>query len=107
MGIFYRRRRRFPAAVLDKVASERLTASDQAVMGVGERKGRQEGNRLAASSADAAPNSNPVVVFIMGLFATTTMTDDLIPRANWAATKDCFGRGVRPIGYKLARRLRT
>jgi len=48
-------------------------------MGVGERKDRQESNRLAASSADAAPNSNPVVVFIMGLFATTTMTDDLIP----------------------------
>jgi hypothetical protein len=67
-------------------------------MGVGERKHWQKGNRLAASSAEAAPNFNPVVVFIMGLFAPTAMADDLIPRATWATTKDSFVSSVRPIG---------
>ena len=60
MGILHRRCRRFPGTVLDKVAPQRLTARDQAVMRVRERKPRQEGDRLAARLADASPDHNPV-----------------------------------------------
>ncbi len=79
-------------------------AGDQAVMGIGERKHRQEGNRLTASPADAAPNSNPVMVFIMGLLAPTAMADDRIPRANRTTTDNYFRSSVCPIGSPLARR---
>lgn len=76
MGILHRRCRRFPGTVLDKVAPQRLTAGDQAVMRVRERKPRQEGDRLAARLADASADRNPVMIFIMSLFAASTMAND-------------------------------
>ena len=79
IGIFHRRRRRFPAVTLDKVAPQRRTAGDQAVVAIGKREGRQESDGLAARCADATPNRNPVVVFVMSLFAAPTMTNDRIP----------------------------
>jgi hypothetical protein len=88
MGIFYRRRRRFPGTALDKVAPQRLTAGDQAVMAVRKRKHGQEGNRLATRSADAAPNRDPVMVFVMSLLPPAAMTSDRILRANWAPAND-------------------
>jgi hypothetical protein len=84
MGIFYEWRSRFPGTALDKVAPQRLTAGDQAVMAVGKRKHGQEGNRLATRSADAAPNRDPIMLFVMSLLLSTTMTSDRILRANWA-----------------------
>jgi hypothetical protein len=104
MGIFHRRGRRFPGTALDQVAPQRRTAGDQAVVTVGKREGRQKGNGLPARSADAAPNVNPVMVFVMSLFAATTMTDDRIPRANRAAANDPFRASLRPIRFQLALR---
>jgi hypothetical protein len=88
MGIFNGRRRRFPGTALDKVAPQRLTAGDQAVMAVGKRKHGQEGNRLATRSTDAAPNRDPVMVFVMSLLPPAAMTNDRILRANRAPTND-------------------
>jgi hypothetical protein len=102
--IFDSRCRRFPGTAFDKIAPQRFTPGKQAVMGVRKRKNRQESNRLAARSTDPAPNLNPVMVFIMGLFATTPMTNDRISRADRAAAKDPFGH--RPIRFQLALRFR-
>ena len=78
IGIFYRRRRRFQGTAFDKVAPQRLTAGDQAVMGVRQRKHRQEGNRIFAGSADTAPNRDPVMVFVMSLLLPAAMPNDRI-----------------------------
>src|SRR6266481_2907605 len=90
MGIFHRRCRRFQGTAFDKVAPQRLTAGDQAVMAVGKRKHGQEGNRLPARSADTATNRNPVMLFVMSLLLAAAMTNDRILRANWAPANDYF-----------------
>jgi len=104
MGILHRRCRRFPGTVLDKVAPQRLTASDQAVMRVRERKPRQEGNRLPARLADASPDRNPVMIFIMSLFAAPTMANDRVQQTNWALADEPFCFCLRPIGWRVALR---
>jgi len=107
MGILHRRCRRFPGTVLDKVAPKRLTASDQAVMRVRERKPRQEGNRLAARLADASPDRNPVMIFIMSLFTAPTMANDRVQQTNRALADEPFCACLRPIGWQLALRCGT
>jgi hypothetical protein len=102
--IFHRRRRCFPGTAFDKVAPQRLTAGDQAVMRVGKRKHGQEGNRLFARSADTAPNRDPVMVFVMGLLPPTAMTNDRILRAYRTPANDCIRARLRPIGFKFALR---
>lgn len=104
MRIFHRRGARFQATALHTVAPQRRTPGDQAVMGIGERKSGQEGNRLAAKSADAAPNSDPVMVLVMSLFAPTAVTYDRILRANRAAANDYPCGSFRPFGLLLALR---
>jgi hypothetical protein len=104
MGIFHRWCRRFPGTALDKVAAQRLTAGDQAVVAVRRREGWQEGNRLAARSADTAPNLNPVMVFVMSLFPPTAMTNDRIPQANGAPANDHFCARFCPIGAQVVLR---
>ncbi len=104
MGIFHRRCRRFPGTAFDKVAPQRLTAGDQAVMAVGKRKHGQEGNRLLARSADTATNRNPVMLFIMSLFLAAAMTNDRILRANWTPANDYFCASLGSIGFPLALR---
>src|SRR5215831_10566262 len=104
MGILHRRCRRFPATVLDKVAPQRLTAGDQAVMRVRERKPRQEGDRLAARLTDASPDRNPVMIFIMSLFAPPTMANDRVQQTNWALADQFFCACLRPIGWQVALR---
>ena len=102
--IFHRWRRRFQGTAFDKVAPQRLTAGDQAVMGVGQRKHRQEGNCLFARSADTAPNRDPVMVFVMSLLLPAAMPNDRILRANGAPANDYFRASLRPIGFQLALR---
>jgi hypothetical protein len=104
IGIFHRRRRRFQGTAFDKVAPQRLTAGDQAVMGVGQRKHRQEGNRMFARSADTAPNRDPVMVFVMSLLLPAAMPNDRILRANRTPANDYFRASLRPIGFQLALR---
>src|SRR5215471_4538323 len=54
VGIFDHRRRLLPGTTLHKAASQRLAAGDQAVMAVGWRELRQEGEGLVARPAPAA-----------------------------------------------------
>jgi hypothetical protein len=61
----------FPATTLDEIAVQRPTACDQAVMAIGWRERRLESECLAATVTDAAANPDPIMMFIMGLFATT------------------------------------
>jgi hypothetical protein len=102
--ILHRRRRRFPGTAVDKVAPQRLTAGDQAVMRVGKRKHGQEGNRLFARAADTAPNRDPVMVFVMGLLPPTAMANDRILRAYRTPANDCIRASFRPIGFQFALR---
>ncbi len=104
IGIFDRGRCRFPATTLDEIAVQRLTACNQAVMAVGWREGWQEGECLAATVADAAANPDPIMMFIMGLFAPAPVTDDGILHANRAATRNEFRARLGPIGFEVVLR---
>jgi hypothetical protein len=76
IGVFERGRRLFPGAVLDQAPSQGLTASQQAVVRVRERKQREEGEGLPAIGAATAPDPNPIVMFIVGLLAAASVADD-------------------------------
>ena len=101
MRIFHRRCCFLPGAAFHKETPQRLTASDQAVMAVGKRKHRQEGNRLSARAADASAYRDPVMLFVMSLFPSTTMAHDRIPQANRTPANRSFSR-FGPIGFQLA-----
>jgi hypothetical protein len=99
--IFDRGCRRFPATALDEIAVQRLTACDQAVMAVGRTERRQEGESLAAPAAKAAANPDPIMVFIMSLFAPAPVTDDGILHANRATAQNHFRARLGPIGLEV------
>ena len=103
IGIFDRGRCRFPATTLDEIVVQRLTACNQAGMAVGWREGRQEGECLAATVADAAANPNPSMVCIMSLFAPMTVTDDRILLTNRAPAQNDIRARLGPIGFEVAR----
>src|SRR5215469_5078874 len=67
--VFQRRRRLFPATMLHKAPPQSLTARQQAVMRVRERKKREKGEGLPASVAAAATDGNPVMMLIVCLLA--------------------------------------
>ena len=73
-------------------------------MAVGRRERRQEGERLAAQVAEAAANPDPIMVFIMSLFAAATVTDDGILLTNRAPAQDDFRARLGPIGFEVALR---
>jgi hypothetical protein len=56
--------------------SESLAAGEQAVVAVRQREPRQKGESLSAQIAETASYTNPVMAFVMSLFASTTMPDD-------------------------------
>ena len=76
IGIHYRRRGVFQRKVFQEVALQRLAAGDETVVAVGRRQRRQEGERDAASVADPPSNRNPIVIFVVGLFAPPAMAGD-------------------------------
>src|SRR5215472_15507639 len=104
IGIFDRRRRSFPGTAFQEVTPQRLTAGDEAVVTVWGRKGRQERERLAAAIATAAPNRDPIMVFIMSLSAAATMTDDGILQTNRAMAQDEFRTHFGPIPFEVVLR---
>jgi hypothetical protein len=87
--------------VLHKVSAERLSASQQAVVGVGEREQGKEGKGLSTALAKAASDPNPVVMFIVRLLATATVTDDGIAFANRASPQHDLLAVTSPIGFDL------
>ena len=107
--VFERGHRLFPGAVLHEASPQRLTSSQQAVMGVRERKQREEGEGRPATVAATAPDFDPVVILIVRLLAATSMADDRIAFTHRAAPQDDLGApfrpvGFEPIGFELAQR---
>lgn len=49
----------------------------------------------------AAPNPDPIVVFIVRLFAAAAMADDGIPGTDRAAAQDDFRARLSPIGFEV------
>jgi hypothetical protein len=90
--------------VLPKVPPQGLTASQQAVAGVRERKRRQEGKGHSATGAATAPDPDPVVVFIVRLLAAASMAGDRIAFTHRAAPQDDLVAAFGPIGFELVRR---
>jgi hypothetical protein len=101
VGIFERRRRLLPGTMLHKTPPQCLTARQQTVMGVRERKQRQEGEGLSATGAATPTDPNPVVMRIVGLLAATSMSDDRVAFTSGASPQDDFGAACRPIGFEL------
>ena len=102
--VLERRRRLFPRVVLHKAPPQCLTASQQAVLGVRERKQRQEGEGLSATVAATAPDLDPIMVFIVCLFAAVSMADNRIAFTSGASPQDDFGAARGPIRFTLVRR---
>ena len=102
--VFERRSRFFPGAVLHKAPPQCLTACQQTVVRVRERKQRQEGEGLPATGAATASDANPVVMLIVRLLAAASMADDRIALTNRASPQDDFGAARRPIRFELVRR---
>ena len=50
---------------------------------------------------NAAPDPDPIMMFVMSLFAAAAMTDDGVLRANRAAAQDDFCAGLGPIGFEV------
>ena len=101
VGVFECRRRLLPGTMLHKAPPQCLTARQQTVMGVRERKQREEGEGLPATTAATAPNPDPVVVCIVRLLAATSVADDQVASTNRAWPQDGFGAVRRPIGFQL------
>ena len=71
-------------------------------MAVGWGEGRQEGERFAAPATKAAANPDPIMVFIMSLFASATVTDDGILLTNRATAQNDIRATLSPIGFEVA-----
>jgi hypothetical protein len=102
--IFECRRSLFPGAVFHKAPPQCLTARQQTVVGVRERKQREEGEGLPTPRAAAAADANPVVMRIVRLLAAAPMADDQIASTNRASPQDDFGAVRCPIRFELVRR---
>ena len=101
VGIFERRRRLLPGTMFHQAPPQCLTARQQTVMGVRERKQREESEGLPATTAATAPNPDPVVVCIVRLLVATSVANDQIASTNRASPQDDFGVACRPIGFEL------
>jgi hypothetical protein len=73
-------------------------------MRVRERKQLKEGEGLPATVAEAAPDSNPVVMFIVCPLAAASVADDRIAFTNGTSSQDGLGTGSCPISFELVRR---
>jgi hypothetical protein len=102
--VFKRRTRFFPGTMPLKSALQCLTARQQTVVRVRERKQRKKGERLFATRAATAADPNPVVMRIVRLLAAVSMADDRIALTNRASPQDDFGAARGPIRFKLVRR---
>jgi len=71
-------------------------------MGVREREQGKQGESFPTTLAEAAPDRNPVVMFVVRLLATATVTDDGIAFTNRAAPQPDVVDVAVPIGFDLA-----
>jgi len=94
----------FPRAVLFQAPPQCLTARQQAVMGVRERKQREEGEGLAATGAATATDPNPIMMLIVRLLAAPPVADDRIAFTSRASPQDVLVAVCGPVRFKLVQR---
>ena len=104
LGIFDHRRRLFHRTAFQEATPQRLAASDQAVVGVRGREGRQEGEGLVARFTTAAPHPNPIVFLVMSLLAAAAVANDRMAPTQGALARDTPSLG--PIGLEVVLRFR-
>ena len=73
-------------------------------MGVRERKQWKKGEGLPAPEATTTMDSDPVVVFIVGLLAAASMADDGIAFTSGASPQEDFSATRGPLRFELVRR---
>ena len=73
-------------------------------MRVRERKQRKEGEGLPATGAEATPDPNRVVMFIVRLLAAAPVADDRVESTNGASPQDDLNAAFGPIGFELVGR---
>ncbi|MGB2886328.1 MAG: hypothetical protein WBC04_01400, partial [Candidatus Acidiferrales bacterium] len=101
--VFEHRRGLFPGAVLHKAPPQRLTASQQTVVRVRERKTREEGEGPPATGAATATDANPVVMLIVCLLAAASMADDRIVFTSGTSPQKDLGAARGPLRFELVR----
>ena len=102
--VLERRRRLFPAAVLHKAPPQRMTARQQAVMRVRERKQREESEGLPATRAATATDRNPIMMLVVRLLAAAPVADDRIAFTSRASPQDGLVAVSGPVRFKLVLR---
>jgi hypothetical protein len=90
--------------VLHKAPSQCLTARQQAVVGVRERKQREESESLAATQAATATDPNPIMMLIVCLLAAASVADDRIVFTSRASPQDGLVAVSGPVCFKLVLR---
>jgi hypothetical protein len=71
-------------------------------MCVGERKRRQEGESRATTITNAAPDLNPVMMFIVSLLAPAAVTNDRVAITNRASSQYDGGPFCGPGSFRVA-----
>ena len=99
-----RRRCLFPGAVLNQAPPQCLTARQQTVVRVGERKTREKGEGPPTTGAATATDTNPVVMFIVRLLAAASVADDRITFTSGTSPQDDLRAARGPIRFELVRR---
>ena len=88
--------------MLQEVSSQRLTACDQTVMGIGQGENGKESEGFFAPRAEATASRNPVVTLVMSLFAPSAMADDRIALTLRTEANDRFRTSRRPVKVWVA-----
>ena len=96
-----RRHRLFPGGVLHKASWQCLTARQQTIVRVGERKQREKGEGLPAAGAATATDADPVVMLIVGLLAAASVADDRIAFASGASPQNDLVAVSCPVVFDL------
>ena len=99
--VFECRRGFFPGTMLHKAPPQSLTARQQTVVGVRERKQWKKSEGLPAAVAVTPTDPNPVVMRIVRLLAATSMPDDQIPSTSGASPHDAVGAALGPLCFEL------
>jgi len=99
-----RRRCLFPGAVLHQAPPQCLTARQQTVVRVRERKTREKGEGPPTTGAATATDTNPVVMFIVRLLAAASVADDRITFTSGTSPQDDLRAAGGPIRLELVRR---
>ena len=94
----------FPGAMLHQAPPQCLTARQQTVVRVRERKTREKGEGSPTTGAATATDINPVVMFIVRLLAAASVADDRITFTSGTSPQDDLRAARGPIRFELARR---